>query len=216
MEKYEINYLHCLELRGVSPRTKVDYLRRLHQLVQYYDVSPDTLTIEQIRNYFIYLIHVKQVSNKTAKMHYYSLRFYYHHLLGWDLSLFTFYKPRVIHKLPVVLTREEVNRIFSHIRNEEYRLIIEFLYQCGLRVSEVVRIAIADLNGDPFSVTIRNGKGGKDRVVPIPERLYHRLREYWKTHRNRLILFPGHHRKDRNNNPRHIPARTIQLAMKKR
>ncbi|NQV19375.1 MAG: tyrosine-type recombinase/integrase [Armatimonadetes bacterium] len=90
-------------------------------------------------------------------------------------------------------------------------------YQCGLRVSEAVKIKIADIDGELKTITIRNSKGNKDRAIPLPANLYFQLREYWKTHRNIRLLFPKRKSKskkfDRKNTTEHIPIRTAQQVM---
>jgi len=217
MEQYEKQFLECLDLRSVSQRTKYDYFRRLKPLAQYYSQDPSTLSIQQIKDYFLYLIRVKKLSAKSLKLAYYSIRFFYIHVVGIDSHDFNFFKPKIEHKLPVTLNRTEVKQILSRVKVEDYKMILNVIYQCGLRISEAVSIRIADI--DRKSLTIRNAKGNKDRVVPLPDLLYQQLRCYWKTHCNRTLLFPKRLSKEhsfhRRTTTQHIPIRTVQIAMKK-
>ncbi|MEA3272565.1 MAG: tyrosine-type recombinase/integrase [Patescibacteria group bacterium] len=217
MEQYEKLFLECLDLRSVSQRTKYDYFRRLKPLANYYSQDPSTLSIQQVKDYFLYLIRVKKLSPKSLKLAYYSIRFFYIHAVGIDSRDFSFYKPKIEYKLPVILTRSEVKQILSQIKTEDYKMILNVTYQCGLRISETVGIRIADI--DRKTLTIRNAKGNKDRAVPLPDRLYQQLKCYWKTHYNRTLLFPKlrsrEHSFDRKTTKQHIPIRTVQIAMKK-
>ena len=217
MEQYEKQFLECLDLRSVSQRTKYDYFRRLKPLAHYYSQDPGTLSIQQVKDYFLYLIRVKKLSAKSLKSAYYSIRFFYIHVVGLDSRDFNFFKPKIEHKLPVILNRNEVKQILSQVKVEDYKMIMSLTYQCGLRISEAVGIRISDI--DRKTLTIRNAKGNKDQVVPLPDMLYRKLRCYWKTHCNRTLLFPKlrsrEHSFDRRTTTQHIPIRTVQIAMKK-
>jgi site-specific recombinase XerD len=216
MEQYEKQFLECLDLRSVSQRTKQDYFRRLKPLAYYYSQDPTTLSIQQVKEYFLYLIRVKKLSAKSLKLAYYSIRFFYIHVVGIDSRDFSFYKPKIEHKLPVTLNRSEVRQILSQIQVEDYKMILNVTYQCGLRISEAVSIQIADI--DQKTLIIRNAKGNKDRVVPLPDLLYQQLQCYWKSHGNRILLFPKRLSRersfDRRTTTQHIPIRTVQIAMK--
>ena len=217
MEQYEKLFLECLDLQSVSQRTKYDYFRRLKPLAHYYSQDPGTLSIQQVKDYFLYLIRVKQLSPKSLKLAYYSIRFFYIHVVGIDSRDFSFYKPKIEHKLPVILNRSEVKQILSQIKVEDYKMILNVTYQCGLRISEAVGIQIADI--EQKTITIRSAKGNKDRVVPLPDLLYQQLQYYWKSHCNRTLLFPKRlskeHSFSRQTTTHHIPIRSVQIAMKK-
>lgn len=218
MQRYEQKFLECLDLRGVSERTKLDYFRKIKPLEQYYSQDPLTLSIHKIREYFLYLIRVKKHSPATMKSIFYSIRFFYIHAVGLTKEDFNFYKPKVERKLPVVLNRSEVRKILKNIRVYDYKIIFTLAYQCGLRVSEAVNVKIADIDGELNTITVRNSKGNKDRAVPLPEKLYHQLREYWKTHRNMLLLFPkmtsANNKLDRTITTESIAIKTVQAVMK--
>ena len=217
MQQYELKFLECLELRGVSERTKFDYFRRIKPLEKYFSQDPTTLSIQQIREYFLYLIRVKKLGAATLKSIYFSIRFFYIHVTGFKKEDFNFFKPKIEFKLPVVLNRKEVKKIISNVRIYDYRILLTFAYQCGLRVSEAVKIKIADIDGELKIVTVRNSKGNKDRAVPLPEKLYFQLREYWKIHRNTSLLFPKMKSRskefDRKNTAEYISIRTAQQVM---
>jgi integrase/recombinase XerD len=93
-------------------------------------------------------------------------------------------------KLPIILTKKEVRKILSNIRVFDYRVCLELMYACGLRIGEAIKITPADIDGERKILHIKNGKGNKDRAVPIPDNIYEKLRKYWLTHKNMDILFP--------------------------
>ncbi len=98
------------------------------------------------------------------------------------------------HKLPVVLSRQEVHRVLGCLRQPHYRVCLSTIYSCGLRIGECVRLQVSDIDSDRMQVRVRQGKGNKDRYVPLPERTLELLREYWLSHRHSVWLFPARNR----------------------
>lgn len=100
---------------------------------------------------------------------------------------------------------------------KDYKMILKVTYKCGLRISEAVSIKVADI--DQKTLTIRNAKGNKDRTVPLPNELLYQLREYWKSHGNRTLIFPKLKSREspfeRRTTDQHIPIRTVQIVMKR-
>ena len=219
MEHYEQQFLECLALRGVSKRTKQSYVKKIRPLARYFNRSPETLSLEDLRKYFLYLINVKEYGYATLKSNLYSIRFFYVHILNFKKEDFNFFRLKREQKLPVVLTRDEVQKILSQISILDYKICLSLIYACGLRIRETITIKPADIDGERRMLHIRNGKGNRERTVPIPDKMYLMLREYWKTHRNRELLFPIRRTKDRRTINRSISARTLQdvmcLAVKK-
>jgi site-specific recombinase XerD len=93
--------------------------------------------------------------------------------------------------LPLVLSREEVRRTLGCLREERFRVCLRLIYQCGLRVGEAVKIKVSDIDAAQLRLRVVQGKGGKDRCVPLTARLIEELRAFWKTHRNPTWLFPA-------------------------
>ena len=89
-----------------------------------------------------------------------------------------------------MLTREEVRRILHTVRRPRYRICLTTIYSCGLRLTEGIRLQVTDIDSGRMLVHIRQGKGKKDRYVPLPQRTLELLRQYWKTHRHPAWLFP--------------------------
>ncbi len=94
-------------------------------------------------------------------------------------------------ELPAVLSREQVRSLLVHIRLRRYRIPLKLIYCAGLRVSECLNITIHDIRGDEGKLWIRQGKGGKDRMVPLAPTMVEDLRLYWAFHRHPVLLFPN-------------------------
>ena len=120
-----------------------------------------------------------------------ALRFLYHTVLGRDWKLFDLVRCADHHRLPVVLTREEVARLFAVVRLPRFRTFLRLVYGCGLRLSEGLALEVDSIKQNGACLYICQGKGAKDRFVPLPSLMLTELRIYWKTHRHPRLLFPG-------------------------
>jgi integrase len=100
-------------------------------------------------------------------------------------------RPRGEKKLPVVLSREEVQRILGEVRQPRYKVCLSTIYSCGLRLLEGTHLQVGDIDSGRMMVHVRGGKGKKDRYVPLPEPTLVMLRRYWALHRDPLWIFPG-------------------------
>jgi len=102
-------------------------------------------------------------------------------------------KPPRSQRLPDIVTIEEAERIFMATRALSYRVFFFTLYSLGLRLGEGLRLTVADIDGSRARVHIRDAKGNKDRLVPLPTATYRLLRRLWQRHRNPVLLFPNRH-----------------------
>jgi site-specific recombinase XerD len=180
-----------MQLHGLSANTQEAYVRAVKQLAEYYDRSPEQITEEELRQYFLYLKNEKGVSRSTMTVALCGIKFFYQHTLKRQWSLLAFTRPPHEQKLPVVLSVDEVHRVLSCLRKPRYRACLTTIYACGLRLREGVNLQVTDIDSGRMLVHVRNGKGGKDRYVPLPESTLRMLRAYWATHRNPKWLFPA-------------------------
>ena len=178
-----------LQLRGYADRTIEAYVHAVAQLAKFYHASPDGLTEEQIREYLLYLSTVKKVARATHTIALCGIKFFYQQTLRRDWTVLDVARPKGEKKLPVVLSRDEVWRILDQVRIAVYRVCLTTIYACGLRLMEGARLQVPDIDGERTLLHI-HGKGGKDRYVPLPGDALTLLREYWRTTRNPLWLFP--------------------------
>jgi integrase/recombinase XerD len=180
-----------MQLRGLSERTQEAYVRAVRQLAEYYNKSPDQISEEEIRRYFLYLELEKQVSSSTCVIALNGIRFVYQQTLGRAWSSLTLVRPPTEHKLPVILSGGEVRQVLGCVKRPHYRVCLSTIYSCGLRLLEAVRLQVPQIDSSRMVLHIRQGKGHRDRYVPLPERTLELLREHWLRHRNPVWLFPS-------------------------
>jgi integrase/recombinase XerD len=140
-----------------------------------------------------------------------AMRAYYGSHLGRDWKLFDLVRSPSAQKLPTVLTRAEVARLFSTVREPRFRTLFRLIYACGLRIGEAVDLELRDLR-EPGRIHIREAKGNNERHVPLPPALLQELRAFWKTHRHPRYLFPGVGRGWRDGADGSSPARLAHAA----
>jgi site-specific recombinase XerD len=183
-------FTHDLQLRNYSARTIDCYVRAVARFALHFRRSPDQLGAEHTRAYQLHLLSQK-VSWSRFNQAVCALRFFYGVTLKRpDVVADVPYgkKPRT---LPAVLSRDEVARLLDAVGHPRDRLILQTAYAAGLRVSEVVRLRVGDIDAARMLLHIRVAKGQKDRLVPRSAVLLERLRAYWREHRPPDWLFPG-------------------------
>lgn len=180
-----------MQLRGFALRTQEAYLLAVRQLARYYNKSPDLVTEEELRGYFLYLKNVKHAARNTCTIALCGIKFFFQHTLGREWKTFDFLRPPHEHKLPVVLSVEEVGRILNCVHHQRYRVCLTLIYACGLRLLEGVRLRVTEIDGERKMLHLHHGKGGKDRYIPLPPACLKMLRLHWQTHRNPVWLFPA-------------------------
>ena len=180
-----------LQLRGLSAKTQDSYLRAVRQLAEHYRKSPDLITEEELRLYFLYLKNDKQVSRSGFNVALSGLKFFYERTLHREWVILDLPRRTREKKLPVVLSTAEVRLILGCLRRPYYRVCLTTIYSCGLRLLEGVHLQVTDIDSERRMLHIRQGKGDKDRYVPLPEGTLKLLREYWSTHRHPVWLFPA-------------------------
>jgi site-specific recombinase XerD len=183
--------LDDMQLRGLAPKTQEAYALAVRQLAAYYGKSPDQISEEELRDYFLYLKNEKKVSRSTCTQALCGIKFFYEQTLQRQWKTFDLIRPAKEHKLPVVLSTSEVHRILSHLEKPAYRACLSVIYGCGLRLQEGVGLQVGDVDSERMCLHIRHGKGGKDRYVPLPGTVLPLLRAYWLTHRHPTFLFPA-------------------------
>lgn len=180
-----------MEIRNLAPSTQDCYVRQVAGFARYFDKSPDLLGPEEVRDYQLYLLRDRQASTSLLIQTVAALRFLYGTTLKkpWPVEAIPY--PKKSRKLPVIPSREEVASFLQAASNLKHRAILTSLYACGLRVGEVTQLRVPDIDSRRMVVHVQQGKGRKDRFVPLPERLLDYLRQYWKAYRPQHWLFPG-------------------------
>ena len=180
-----------LQLRGMSERTQEMYVRAVRQLAEHYRKSPDLISEEELRDYFLYCANVKKWSRVASTIALCGIKFFYTHTLKREWTSLTFIRPPKEKKLPTILSKEEVNHILSYVRLLRYRVCLFTIYSCGLRLSEGTHLQIPDIDSARMVIHVHRGKGAKDRYVPLSQTTLSLLRKFWLTHKNPNWLFPA-------------------------
>lgn len=183
--------LEDLQIRHYSPTTIRLYLYAVREFAKYFGKPPDQLGEEHIRRYQLFLAKEKKVSPSTYIQTVCALRFLYTHTFNRKVAIERIPFPRRERKLPMILSREEVRALLETPRNLRHRTVLAILYGSGLRVSEVARLKVADIDSARNVLWVRSGKGRKDRPALLPPKLSELLRCYWRSRRPKDWLFPG-------------------------
>jgi integrase/recombinase XerD len=183
--------LEDLQIRHYSPTTIRVYLYAIKEFAKHFGKSPDQLGAEHIRRYQLFLTKEKKVSTSTYVQMICALRFLYTHTLHRKVAIERIPFPRRERKLPLILSRDEVKAVLEAPPDLRHRAMLAILYGSGLRVSEVTRLKVADIDSARNVLWVRSGKGRKDRQALLPPKLRELLRCYWRTRRPADWLFPG-------------------------
>ena len=185
-------FAEFLALRYDISKTRHSYYRDLRLIQEHHDGDPADFTEEQVRNYFLFVKTVKEWQPKTIRQSAASARLFFVEMLGHDdWEVFSQIRTKDHEELPEVLTRDEVKALLSHVRLRRYRIPLKLIYCCGLRISECLSLTIHDIRGKDGKLWVRDGKGKRDRMVPIASTMVEDLRRYWRVHQNKLLLFPN-------------------------
>jgi integrase/recombinase XerD len=183
--------LEDLQIRHYSPTTIRLYLYAVREFARHFGKPPDQLGTEHIRRYQLFLTKEKKVSTSTCVLMVCALRFFYTHTLHRKVAIERIPFPRRERKLPLILSREEVKALLEAPHDLRHRAMLSILYGSGLRVSEVTRLKVADIDSARNVLWVRFGKGRKDRQALLPPKLRELLRCYWRSRRPAEWLFPG-------------------------
>ncbi len=191
MSELRKRMIECLQLRGLSERTQDSYVRAVRQLAEHYHKSPDLISEEELRQYFLFIKNSKHYARNTMTIAICGIRFCYEQTLNRNWAIFDIVRPAPEKKLPVILSLAEVRQILGRIRLLRYTICLTTIYSCGLRLQEGTHLQVADIDSARMMIHVRHGKGAKDRYVPLPQRTLALLRQHWVTHRNPVLLFPA-------------------------
>lgn len=214
MTELRKSMIECLQLRGLSERTQEMYVRAVRQLAEHYHTSPDLLTEEELRQYFLSIKHVKHSSRSASTIALCGITFFFEHTLNRDWTTRSFVRAPREKKLPVVLSTEEGRKLLGSVRLLSDRVCLSTISSCGLRLQEGTHLHVRDIDSSRMMIHVRHGKGGKDRYVPLPQRTLELLRPYWVTPRHPVLVFPapgrGHTGVSSATQP--MPKRSLQEA----
>jgi site-specific recombinase XerD len=184
--------LEELERRNYSQATVRTYIDAIRLFAAHFHRSPDQLGPLEIREYQLHL-YQRKLHPQTIRVHTAALRFFYRKVLHQRLSADDLPLPKLLRRqVPIVLSQDEVTRLIDAAPNLRYRTILMTLYSTGMRRSELCHLRPEDIDKERMVVRICQGKGGKDREVPLSPKLYEQLRTYYRSLKRRNgWMFPS-------------------------
>ncbi len=188
--------LDDLRIRKLSPKTQSAYIRAVRNFTKYLGRSPDTATIDDLRNYQLYLVDAG-TSPTSLNAAIIGLKFFFDVTLDRGELMAKMRPVRVPQRLPVVLSKEEVGRLIAACGNLKHQTALSLAYGTGLRASEVSALKVGDVGSERMTLRVEQGKGRKDRYAMLSPVLLDRLRVWWKVARaqGKMLdggwLFPG-------------------------
>jgi integrase/recombinase XerD len=187
--------LEDMQLRHFSPNSMAVYQRAVAQLATFYRRSPDRISREEVRSFLVDVVKRRKLAPSTYNVMRCALVFFYRVTLGRQFALERIGCQPTGKKLPTVLSLEETAKFLQAARSFKYRALFMTMYAAGLRVSEVINLEGKDIDSQRMVVHVRSGKGEKDRIVMLSEKLLQVLREYWKRYRpTKRLFYPGKNR----------------------
>lgn len=183
--------INVMQLRNLSESTQQAYLNTIKQLAIYYKRSPDNISGQEAQNYILHLAQDKNLKWSTCNVAVSSIRFFYKNILNKTEENFYLPLSKKEKYLPYILTKDEIKQLFNVTKNPKHHAIFMTVYGAGLRVSEVAHLTVNDIDSRSHVICIHQGKGKKDRYVPLSAHLLTELRHYWKIYKPTHWLFPG-------------------------
>ncbi|MEW6686667.1 MAG: site-specific tyrosine recombinase/integron integrase [Candidatus Edwardsbacteria bacterium] len=193
-----------LKLRGYSQKTRKAYLHHIDCYIRHFKKDPKELDEGHVREYMLHLIDKERVSRSYHNQAVSAIKFLYDNVLQMPRIVGNLPRPRKEQKLPTVLSQKEVRQILQAIKNLKHRAVMMLVYSAGLRVSEIVKLRVEDIDSDRHLIFIKGAKGRKDRYTVLSEVALEELRRYWREYEPDKWLFPGA------KPDRHISTRTVE------
>lgn len=185
-------YVETLKLKAYSPATIRTYTNEFGQLLKILNHHPvNELTAERLRGYFLFCINQLKLSENLLHSRINAVKFYFEQVLQQESFFMEIPRPKKASLLPKVLNNREIKKIFEVTDNNKHKLLLQLCYGMGLRVSEIVRLKIQDIDSGRMKVLIEAAKGKKDRYVNLPNYVLGILRTYYKQYKPAKYLFEG-------------------------
>ena len=195
-----------MQLRNLALVTQRNYIAHVAAFAKFFGKSPEVLDQEAVREYLLYLLNERKLSAEGVNQQVSALKFIYLTTLEMPWNDLDFPRVKRPHRLPVVLSHEEVVQFFDYVPSLRYRAALMLCYGAGLRVSEAVAVKVGDIDSQRRLIRVEQGKGRKDRYAMLSPRLLEVLRVYWRAARPQPYLFPSWR------SGRHLNAASLQQA----
>jgi integrase/recombinase XerD len=199
-------FIEDMQLRNLNPATQKKYVYHVAGFAKYFGKSPEFLDLEAVRQYQLYLLNERKLSAEAVNQYISAVKWLYLNTLEMPWTAEYFPRVRRPHRLPVVLSQEEIMGFFDNVPSLKYRAALMACYGAGLRVSEAVALKVSDIDSQRMLIRVEQGKGAKDRYAMLSPRLLDVLRRYYRAARPTEYLFPSW----RSN--RHLCSTSLQNA----
>ena len=191
MSALRMQLIQQMQLKGYSPRTITTYVSMISHLASHYKTQSDLLSIDQVREYIMQNITTKKRSKSWMNMMISSVKLLYCDVLKREWNHLDLPRPRSDKKVPVILSRDEVQRIIDSKKNIKHKAILMVTYSAGLRLGEVSNLKVTDIDSSRMLIHVRKGKGNRDRCTILSPVLLAYLRTYYRKYRPDEWLFEG-------------------------
>jgi site-specific recombinase XerD len=185
-------HLQCLKLGGLQPKTIDAYARAIRRIGNYFDCKIDNLSSDQLLDYFTELLAGHSWS--AVKLDLYGLKFFYTQVLRKPWVDIPLIRPPKTSRIPDILSVEQTRMLFAATSILSYKVFFFTCYSMGLRLGEAIQLTVGDIDAGNMRVHIRDAKGNKDRLVPLPDKTLRVLRQFWSLHEHPRFLFPSRKR----------------------
>ncbi len=191
MENWYEKSIKALQLNGMAERTQEGYTRAVRMLVEHLDKTPELITEEELQEYFLHRKNACKWSPNTMRICYSGIKFFFVNVLRRDWHLLDIIRAQSEHRLPTVLSTEEVHDTLAKVTSAPNHAFLSTVYSCGLRLQEARHLEVADIDSSRMMIHVHRGKGAKDRLVPLPHATLALLRKHWASHKNPRLIFPA-------------------------
>ena len=182
--------INDMTVRGLASTTMASYLRSVTRLARHYRRSPDQISAPEVQDYLLFLHQQHGLNWSTCNTIRHGVRFFYRITLGRPDPHFFVPGAKTPSTLPQILNNDELVRLFTVTTNLKHRAVLMTAYAAGLRASELGRLQLSDVDSARMCLRVDQGKGHKDRYVPLSPRLLEQLREYWRRDRPPALAVP--------------------------
>ena len=190
-DKFKKRFEQEATLRNLSARTRQSYWWHIEDYAKFCKKDPEHTGVEELRSYFQSMLTDGNHKPCSVKMGYFALKFLFTQIYHKEWAKEYLPTPKIAKTLPLVLSKDEVLDVIGAIPNFKHRVVILFIYSTGARVSECVNIKLSDIDSKRMQVNIQEGKGLKQRKVPLSPLLLTTLRRYFKAYKPQHYLFEG-------------------------
>ena len=186
-----------LHLGGLAKRTHLGYLRAVRQLADFCKRSPDQITEDQLRAFFLHLKNDREFASGSLQVAYSGVKFFYTRTCKRKWQTLVQMRIKGVKSLPEVLTIDQSHRVIDSCTTQRMFVFFWTVYSLGLRLEEARNLHVGDIDSKRMMVHVHRGKGAKDRYIPLPEATLQLLRQFWLTHRHPVFVFPADGRNHR-------------------